>query len=249
MFKKDMFIPVLMKFGRMFLFILLGIIAITYLFVGSNLFLVKEIEVLNSRTIDEESFSKCRERNIFLISADALRDKIGEIPEVKSIIVRKELPGKLTIEIQEYIPRAILNQYASFWAKLIGDKTRLAVSEEGIVFPFNERVLEVSDYPSVIYEDRNNDEELPEGKNPWPGLKEAMQAYLAVNDAVPISIIKLKKDNSIFLYSKNNKTEVRMNIENYEKQTKYFEILMKYLPSPDVEYIDLRFDEDIAVKP
>ena len=59
----------------------------------------------------------------------------------------------------------------------------------------------------------------------------------------------MKKEKEIYLYTKNTKTEIRMDSENYEKEADYLKILMKELPSKNVEYIDLRFGEDIVVKP
>jgi len=234
----------LFKKGVIVSLILLVCIAITYLFIGSHLFLVEEIEISNSRLVDEESLSRlsqCKGKNIFLIPMGALREKIEENPEVKCTVIRKELPHKLTIEIQKYMPCAFLNQSALRWSWLAG-KIKLAVSKEGVVFPFKEVVTE--SYPLVIYEKEN----FPVGEQ-WPNLEEAMKAYLAVKNIVPIEIIKVKRNDEIFLYIKNTKTEIRMNSGEYEKKADYLRILMKELPSKNVKYIDLRFGRDIIVKP
>lgn len=232
MFKKGALnYALLTRFGRIISLILFGCIVVTYFFIGSNLFLVKKIEILNSKLIDEKSLSRWKGKNIFLVPVDILRAKAEEIPEVKSVIIRKELPNKLTVAIQEYMPCALLRE-----------NIKLAVSKEGVVFPFKEAATK--SYPLVIYEK----EDSPVGKQ-WPGLEKAMKAYLAIKDTVPIEVIKVKSNNEIFLYTQITKTEIRIDSEEYEKETDYLKVLMKELPSKNVEYIDLRFGRDIVVKP
>ena len=239
MFKKSVFAYILStRVGRVVLLIFLGCVVFGYFFICSNLFVVKKVEVLNSKLIDERSLSQCKGKNIFLVPLDSLIEKIDEIPAVKSIIIKKELPNKLTIVIQEYIPCALLRE-----------NMKLAVSEEGVVFPVKVRTEEINSYPLVIYENRNNTEDLQKEKKPWPGLGEAMEAYLSIKDIMPIEIIKVKRNEEIFFYPQNTKTEIRMDSGEYKKQTNYLRILMKELPSKNVKYIDLRFGKDIVVKP
>ncbi len=126
MFKKKVFAYLLLtRVGRIVSLILLGCIVLGYFFICSNLFVIKEIEVFNSQLIDGRNLSQCKGKNIFLVPVGSLIEKIDEIPEVKSIVIKKELPNKLIVEIQEYTPCALLRE-----------NTKLAVSEEGVVFPF-----------------------------------------------------------------------------------------------------------------
>ena len=187
--------------------------------------------------MDERSLSRWMGENIFLVPADTLIRKLHDFPEVKAVIVRKELPQKLTVEIQEYTLCAFLRE-----------NTKIAISKEGVLFPSKEKTSAISGYPSVIYERVSGKEDFRMGES-LPGLKEAMGTYLSVKGVVPIDIIKVKKEKEIYLYTKNTKTEIRMDSENYEKEADYLKILMKELPSKNVEYIDLRFGEDIVVKP
>lgn len=212
--------------------ILLICAAVTYLFIGSPLFLIKEIEVSNSELINVKSLLQWKNRNIFLTPLSGLRERINEIPEVRCVLIKKELPHKITIIIHEYEPHALLRR-----------NRELAVSREGVVFPFR-GVNEISDYPLVIFEKEN----FPVGES-WPGLKEAMQAYLFVKDIVPIEFIKVGRNNEVFFYTKNTKTEIRMGSGEYKKKISCLKMLMKELPSTDVDYIDLRFGEDVIVKP
>ena len=229
--KKVLTYLLLTRVGRIVSLILLGCIVLGYFFICSNLFVIKEVEVFNSQLIDERSLSQCKGKNIFLVPVDSLIGGINEIPEVKSIVIKKELPNKLIIEIQEYTPCALLRE-----------NMKLAVSEEGVVFPFKE--LATESYPVVIYEKENS----PVGEQ-WPVLKEAIKAYLAIKDIMPIGVIKVKRNDEILLYSQNTKTEIRMDREEYEKEINRLKILMDELPSKNVEYIDLRFGRDIVVKP
>ncbi len=237
MFKEIPTYLLLTKVGRIISLILLGCIIVIYFFIGSKFFLIEKIEVLNSKLVDERSLSRWNGKNIFLVPVNSLIEKIDEIPEVKSVVVRKELPHRLIVEIQEYIPCAFLRE-----------NKKLAVSKEGVVFPFKGEAAETYGYPIVIYEKRNDDENFPIGQI-WPGFDKAMGAYVSVKEMVPIDIIKIKEDKEIFLYIRNTKTEIRMSSEDYEKEANYLKILMKELPSKNVEYIDLRFGEDVVVKP
>lgn len=236
MFKKDILFPLLLKrAGKMLAVGLFAAIVITYIFIGSNLFLVKEIEILNSDLINEDSLWRWKDKNIFLVRVDALITKMEEIPEVNYIVVKKELPNKLIVEVHEYIPCALFKE-----------NMKLAVSKEGVIFPFKGDANAA--YPLFVYEQRNKKENLPLGKS-FTGFEKAMKAYLSIKDILPVAIIKVKTETEVSFLLKNLKTEIRMNSEEYEKEAYYLAALMEELPSKNVEYIDLRFGEYIPVKP
>lgn len=226
----------LKKVGRRIAISLFMGIVIAYIFIGSDLFLIKEIGVVNSRLIDEDSLWRWRDKNIFLVKVDALRTKMQEVPEIDYVVVKKVLPYKLVLEVREHIPCALLK-----------DNLKLAVSGEGVIFPFRGEATN-REHPFVIYEQMGKKEDLPLGKVSVP-LKKAMAAYLSIKDIVPVEIIKIKDENNLFFSLKNSRTEIRMKSEEYEKQAYYLSLLMEELPSKNVEYIDLRFGEDVVVKP
>ncbi|MDD5455349.1 MAG: cell division protein FtsQ/DivIB [Candidatus Ratteibacteria bacterium] len=236
MFKKFFIdFPLFKKISRIITVILFAGIVIIYIFIGSNLFLVKEIEILNSDLIDKDDLWGWKDKNIFLVRVDSLMDKIKEIPEINYIVIKKELPNKLMVEVHEYIPSALLKENIKF-----------AVSKEGVIFPF--RGDANKNYPLLIYEKRNKKEGFQLGK-PSRELEKAMKTYLAIKDIVPVGVINVKTDTEVFFLLKNLRTEIRMDSEEYEKEAHYLAVLMEQLPSKNVEYIDLRFGEDIPVKP
>jgi cell division septal protein FtsQ len=198
------------------------------------MFLIKEVKVLNSSLVDEKSLSQFENKNIFLVRLGALIAKITEIPEIKSVRIRKELPSELVFEIEERVPCALFKEDRS-----------LAVSGDGVVFPF--RHITGENYPVLVYENRGK-ESLPLGKSSL-GLERAMRTYLAIKDMVTVDTIKIKKETEVFFILENKRTEIRMNSEEPEKNARYLAVLMEQLPSKNVEYIDLRFGEDIPVKP
>lgn len=234
MFKKDIpFFLILKRVGKIAIVGLFAAIVITYIFIGSDLFLIKEVEVLNSDLINEDSLWIWKNKNIFLVRVDPLITKMEEMPEVNYIVVKKKLPNKLMVEVHKYIPCALFKE-----------NMKLAVSKEGVIFPFKGDANGA--YPLFVYE-KQNKEDLPLGAS--IGLERAIKTYLSIKDIVPVGIIKVKAETEVFFLLKNSKTEIRMNNKEYEKEAYYLAVLMKELPSKNVEYIDLRFGEDIPVKP
>jgi len=236
LFKKNaLFPPLLKRFSIIVAAIFFAGIVIVYIFIGSSLFLIKDIEILNSDLIDEGSFSQLKNKNIFLARMDVLRDRVNEIPEIKNVVVKKELPDKLIVEVNEYIPRALLKE-----------NMKLAVSQEGTIFSF--RGDENESYPLLVYEKLNGKENLPLGQT-FIGFERAIKTYLSIKDIVSVKIIKVKTETEVFFLLENAKTEIRMNSEEHAKESYYLSVLMEVLPYKNVEYIDFRFGEDIVVKP
>jgi cell division septal protein FtsQ len=213
LFKKDViFFPLFKKISIIIASILFAGIVIAYIFIGSNLFLIREIEILNSDLIDEENLFRFKNKNIFLVRLDVLIKGINDIPEVKSVVIKKKLPHKLAIEVEEYVPCALLKE-----------NMKLAVSKEGTIFPFRGSSKEA--YPLFVYEKQNKKEDLPLGKS-FVGLERAMKTYLSIKDIVPVEIIKVKTETEVFFLLKNTKTEIRMDSEEYEKESYYLAALM-----------------------
>jgi len=236
LFKKNIFSFLFFKeIGRVIGASFFAAVVIVFIFIGSDLFLVKEIEVLNSDLIDESSLFILKNKNIFIVRLNALIAKINEIPEIKSVTVRKKLPCKLIVVVEEYSPCAILE-----------DNNKLAVSGEGVIFPLRGYTDEF--YPLLIYD-------KPDDKTDWLlgqsylALERAMRTYLSIRDIVSVKIIEVKTETEVFFVLKDTNTEIRMDSEEYEKEARYLAYLMKELPSKNIEYMDFRFGEYIPVKP
>ncbi|HIE43618.1 MAG TPA: FtsQ-type POTRA domain-containing protein [Candidatus Omnitrophica bacterium] len=210
---------------------------IAYIFVGSPLFLVKEIEIQDGQLVDKRDLSQWgleEDRNIFLIGLKGVREKIEAIPEIKRAVIKKKLPYKIVVYIDTYKPSAFL-----------GKDKLLAVSKEGVVFPFDGRATDTSSYPVIMYEYRD----LPIGES-LPPLKRGIEAYLAVkNIPLDVDVIAVKNSDNIVLYMMDTGTEIRMGKDGFAKKAEYLKILLRELKSKSVKYIDLRFGRDIVVKP
>ncbi len=236
MFKKNaLFLPLLKKIGRVLAVSLFAAIVILYIFIGSDLFLIKEVKVLNSELINKISLSRFENKNIFLVKLNALMEKADKIPEIKSIVFTKKLPHKLVLEVEEYTPCALFKE-----------DINLAVSKEGVVFPFRGNIDDT--YPLLVYGGQNNKKDLILGDSRIE-LERAINTYLSIKDVVPVQTIKVISQTEVFFYTKNTKTEIRMNSKKCEQQAYYLTVLMENLPSKNVEYMDFRFGEDIPVKP
>ena len=204
---------------------------IVYVFIGSGLFTVGEIDISAPGLIDENSLSQYKGKNLFLLRAGDFKDAVEAIPDVKSAVVKKELPHRLVVLVSKYVPCAFFRN----------DK-ELAVSKEGVVFPYRE--TERVSAPFIVY-----DNTRPEAGEKYPDLEKAIQAYFSVKEVVPIDIIKVGTNADVFLYSKGAMTEIRMGSGDYVKKADYLKRLMAVLPSRNVKYIDLRFGNDIIVRP
>ena len=211
-------------------------VGIGYLFIGSPLFLLKEIEILGEPLIDKKDLARWgieKEENLLLVNLGALRKRIEKIPQVRKAVIKKNLPYQLIVYVYTHKPYAFLK----------GDRT-LGVSKEGVVFPVVKERPDPS-YPQVIYE-------MDKGAigEKWPFLKEGIQSYLYLKDILSIGTIKIRKNEEIILYTKDTHTEIRVGDGKLlGKRIEHLRIVLDSLELKNVDYIDLRFGKDIVVKP
>ena len=233
---------------RFFWFFCLGVILVsglTYLFIFSDVFKIKEIKVLSSseylKASVEEIINQELNKNIFLLRTKPINTKIlDQFPEILELDFKKEMPDILTVQIEEKKEIAVLC-YESY------DKC-LFIDENGLMFKQIEKEL-IDENELIIFLT-----ELDERFN----LKEIFSLSNKIEDFLEIERMlennfKIEIKNFIIISKKrlNVKTEEGWEIYfSLEKDiklqtTKLRMLLEKEIPAEErknLEYIDLRFE-------
>ena len=219
--------------------------------VSGNLTLSKE-DILNVAHLKEDSVINIEELNI-----DIIQDRIAKHPEVKKVFVSKEPPAELKIDITERKPVAIIN---------FGNELKL-VDKELEIFSFT-NFEKIFDLPVI--------NGLNIANNTKPGIStrenDIRLALFIILEShkigkylySQISEINLSDSNKIIVYS--NENSVPFYFPRYEDKNIYdteyqneisnkLVLLKSFLEQvhvrnvkKDLEYVDLRFSNQVVVK-
>jgi len=233
---------------RFFWFFGLGIILIsglTYLFIFSDVFKIKEIKVLSSseylKASVEEIINQELNKNIFLLKTKEINTKVlDQFPEILELDFKKEMPDTLTIQVEGKKEIAVLC-YENY------DKC-LFIDENGLMFKQIEKEL-INENELIIFLT-----ELDESFT----LKETFSLSNKIEDFLEIERMlennfKIEIKNFIIISEKRLNVEIEEGWEVYfslEKDiklqtTKLRILLEKEIPMEErknLEYIDLRFE-------
>jgi cell division septal protein FtsQ len=219
--------------------------------VKGNVTLTKE-EILLAANIKQDSIINIEELNLIFI-----QDRISKHPEIKRVFVSKNPPNELVIEIIEKRPLAIVN---------LGNQLNL-VDEECEMFPFK-NYEKLFDLP-VITGIKNVSMQQIEDKSYMNDLKTAV--FIAMNSLKKskflynqISEINIADTGKIILITNDKSVPVflpRNNVKditdvNYQGEIKskltvlknFLEKSFASLKEKKIDYVDLRFDNQVVVK-
>ena len=77
----------------------------TYFFLSSDFFYLKEIVINNNDKLNKEYVNKLldvnKEKNIFLYDLKDLEEKVNSSPYIKNCNIKRKIPNKLVLEIEE----------------------------------------------------------------------------------------------------------------------------------------------------
>jgi cell division septal protein FtsQ len=219
--------------------------------VNGNFTLTKE-EILQAANIKPDSVVNIEELNLVFI-----QDRISKHPEIKKAFVSKNPPNELVIDIVEKRPLAIVN---------VGNQLNL-VDEECELFPFK-NYEKLFDLPVITGIKQVSSQQIDD-KYYLNDLKTAvfitMNAYKKskflynqiseINIADTGKIILFTNDKSVPVYLPRS-VENNISDLNYQKEilTKlvvlknFFEKSFASLKEKKLDYVDLRFDNQIIVK-
>jgi cell division septal protein FtsQ len=171
--------------------------------------------------------------NLLILDINTLKEKLRVHPWIKDIRVRKNFPSTLKISILERRPAALMKTNGIF----LIDRESIKLQEVDSLLGW--------DFP--LFEDANNfeentDEKLALGWTILDSLDPLEREAIAVIDLTEYENAKIKlKESPTWILIGASKFQERMNL--YKAQ----ELLLKeYGP---LEYVDLRFQERIYIKP
>ena len=209
-------------------------------------------EILNSAHLKEDTVINIEELNIGMI-----QDRISKHPEIKRVFVSKEPPAELKIEILEKRPVAIINS---------GNEL-LLIDEELEIFSFK-NYDKIYDLPII------NGINIPNIQRPGLGASEndlrlalfiILESYkrgkylysyvsqINFSDSSKVKIHSNEKSIPFYLpkYPDKNITDI-----NYQNEIKnklvvlecFLEQIYAKNISQDLQYVDLRFSNQVVVK-
>lgn len=233
------------RFFWLSLFFLILILGLSYLFIFSEVFRIKEIKILNSddslKLRIEEVLKSEIGRNIFLVNLKKTnREILSQFPEIAKLNFKREFPRTLSIQVEKREPVGI-------WCYQRYDKC-FFINKKGIIF-------------------KETEEELIEEGVIILSPKEEQDLVLGEEILVPQIlelILKIKKDLRENLKIETEGftivSERRLNVKTNENWEIYFNLekdirleltklkvlLEKEIPPEqrrNLEYIDLRFEK------
>jgi len=233
-----------LKYGHILFFLLL-MVGIFYFFQKLYIFLIsweylniRDVKVICSKKdTQKEIEDKIRAqnlRNILLADLGHLQQKIKDHQWVKEVHIRKIFPASLRIEIEERKPVAIL-------------KTRnlYLIDEEGHLLEKIDSIENLS-FPLLIdsgHFQKNHEEKL---RMAWECLKST-----PASEREKIKTIDLSYFGWVTLQLKDNDTRLVLDYGNFAESLEFF---YEHWPSFQVrfgplEYVDLRFQDRLYIKP
>jgi len=218
--------------------------------VKGNYTLTKE-EILQAANIKSDS-ANFEELNLVFI-----QDRISKHPEIKKVFVSRNPPNEIVIEVYEKRPLAIVN---------VGSQLNL-VDEECELFPFKnfEKLYDLPVITGIKHVSQQQIDEKAYMKDLKTAVFITMNAYKKSKFLYnQISEINVADSNKIVLFTNDKSVPVYLprtadkNISdlNYQKELvsklvvlkNFFEKSFETLKEKKLDYVDLRFDNQIVVK-
>lgn len=205
----------------------------------TEFFQIQNFKVLGSTVITKEKIIEAVNLkpgiNIFKIKVSLIKKILSNFSHIEEVIVKKELPDTLVIQIIEREPELFLN---------IENETILAIDEDKTIFPiFNKKVSK-----PIITIKKSNDIKIENSqidfvfsffkiiKNIKPDL---------IDNVSEINLTEIEEPQMYFIGGLKIKLDFANQDTLYNFFANYKEILGIF---SELEYVDLRF-EDIIVKP
>jgi|GEM_PF-569784 len=228
-----------------------GIVAFQYMFVDSDLFNVKNIDVrfydgknvLRRAGFSNIDASDVLGASIFLVDLKDFKDRIEAArPELRDIVVRRVLPDKLIVQARQR--QAV--------AQVFGDRPYF-IDKDGVFLPYINNAAEAN-IPlisgiRVANPSRNNEAQRDK-------LGKALSLLCALSENRKFSGFRTKtiditdsRNISFFLSGKDaEKVEIKIGDGDFNKRLDMLATVLEQLGQDidRVKYIDLRFDDPIV---
>ncbi len=225
----------IIKYSALLLLLMIFIfiaIKIFDFFTKSPLFSLKEIKInvesQRTKEILSEILNNYKSKNLLLLNTYKIKEQIEKLPEVKEVIIKKEFPSSVRVEIKERIPFIMLKNHKYF-----------LIDKEGYIIKTSYRKFKV-DVPIVFFNGGDIFNLLPVEE-----LKKFINSNYYKKDMViyfiePYGITVFDGNKKIFL----GKEKI---VENWEH---YLWIKKNIFKGTDnYEYMDLRFNDRAYIMP
>ncbi len=220
--------------------VLIAVVIISSLVLGVKLltrqFSLDEIIVSGNYHLDKEDIVKSmniKKGNLLLdISSSDINDRLRENPWIKSVALKKQLPGTILIKVKEASPKALLSIKKKLY--IIDEDGRILERIKGESTPFLPVIKEISP---------KNEKDMKEALKLIDSLTE--KNMLNSRESVEIGV------ETYGLFMNMDGEIIKVGYGGYSKK---FERWLELEPEirkrgVSIKYIDLRFKDSVIVKP
>lgn len=213
----------------------------------SDKFLVKHVQIDGLRVLDEEFVLETSglvdQGNVLYLDVTLVRESVEAIPYVLSCSVKQVFPDTVLLSIEERVPILTLQLNShSYEIDQYGVALREYASDEVPIMPF------ISNVGGVNFVDIGE----PVGV---PALDDAIEiweafTHLPMSEELTVSEISAHSTNELLMYCDELVYEIRWGNGTIADQAARLGILWEEENGelPCIEYLDLRFEADLACK-
>src|SRR3990167_5614403 len=228
--------PYFQHLTQFFIVVILGVIVLGILFFLnefklSSFFPIKTVRVYGVKQLDHQAILHAvqpeMEQGFFGVHIDSIRDRLSQLPWVSTSYVRRNWPDRLDIIIYEKKPLALWND-------------RSLISESGELF-FPERIDHLDFLPRFIGPN-GTQMEMIKYFHAIDRLLQPIHAKILSLELTSDLAWKLMLTNGIIFYMGQQDVLTRLHL--------FVKVYPKIIGdhAVDVEYIDLRYSNGVAVK-
>ncbi|MFC1850028.1 cell division protein FtsQ/DivIB [candidate division CSSED10-310 bacterium] len=220
------------------------------LFVGytllhhSEFFIVQHVNILGNHFIDRQTIIAAADikyiESIFRIDLERMRQKIRTNPYVFDILVRRELPATIAIELQERNPIAIITI----------NKKYFLISEDGVLVEEMSKADSIN-YP-IIVESESKTKKVGDALQNKT-FQEALLILTKMKEETPVcfsQLLTIQVHNSfnVSLKMRNLSGTIMIAAENISNSLVRLQYLMPQLTRTSFKSVDFRFRNKAIVK-
>ncbi len=210
------------------LLLLIAFVYVIFLFIESDFFLVKNVNVEGNIYLVKEDivskFDNLKGQSLFLLDLSEMRNKIEEDVRIDRIDISRKFPDTININVNERIPIGIISKNHKYY--------------------YIDKKLNIFAYYKEIKDDNLPIIEIKEEK-----IEDLKELLLNILDTKLYHLIsEIYSDNEMFVLTLLDGTNVYTNkdIKNKKYELAY-KVYSEEIKENNLEYIDIRF-RDIAVK-
>ncbi|CAM3125122.1 FtsQ-type POTRA domain-containing protein [Streptobacillus felis] len=210
------------------LLLLISFVYVIFLFIESDFFLVKKVNVEGNISLVKEDisskFDKLKGEKIFSLDLSEMRNRLEEDVRIESVNISRKFPDTINVNIEERIPIGIISKNNKYYY----------IDKNLNIFAYYKEVKE-DNLPIIDLKEENVED-----------IKELLSNVLNTKIYNIISEIYQEKDMYVLTLLDGTDVYTYKEIDSKKYEIAY-NIYIEEIKENHLEYIDLRF-KDIAVK-